>query len=94
MRDLRAAGVPVEYDGYCIASRGTFPIHLWISTRPHYCDRGRWLVHAESSNPALLTIDWADGFPRYYFHTECLVKEVQSWLATRLAQLPPTETPA
>jgi hypothetical protein len=48
-----------------------------VEARPAYCNRGRFLVNAQSIDAAVLSIDWADGFPRYYFGVEacaaCLV---------------------
>ena len=35
----------------------------FIVMRPHYCDRGRWLLHADSKDPTKITLDWADAFP-------------------------------
>ena len=55
-----------------------------ISPRPIYCDRGRWLLHAESTDCREATLDWADGFPRYYFNDHALVAELVSWRKARL----------
>lgn len=33
-----------------------------------------------SMNSIISDIDWADGFPRYYFHSYCLAKELRAWL--------------
>ena len=49
----------------------------------HYCDRGRWLLNADSKDPTKITLDWADGFPRYYFEDECLLREMKAWLFAR-----------
>ena len=58
-------------------------IEVTIERRPAYCDRGRWLVQAVSQAPAALSIDFADGFPRYYFGDEALVSELLAWLKAR-----------
>ena len=79
--------VTVDQYGYLIFDKG--PIHVWIEPRPVYCDRGRWAVHAESTDNRRLTIDWADMFPRYYFVNECLVMETHTWLTTRLKNIRP-----
>lgn len=60
---------------------------LWIEERAAYCDRGRWMWQAESTDVTKATIDWADGFPRYYFHEDCLVRELTTWLEVRDRQL-------
>ena len=55
----------------------------WISARPVYCDRGRFLWSVESTNTRRLTIDSADGFPRYYFTVDAAVLEICAWLDAR-----------
>ena len=51
-----------------------------IARRPHYCDRGDWLIYMNGRND----IDWADGFPRYFFGTEEEVKaQVERFVARR-----------
>ncbi len=88
---LRHAGIHTEPDDTGTLNIIVPPIKAWITERPYYCDRGRWQLNAESTDPAKLTIDWADGFPRYYFHEDSLVMELATWLMTRLAQIKPTE---
>lgn len=58
-------------------------VSVVISKRPHYCDRGQWLLHVESLDPTRLTIDHSDRFPRYYFHSLCLAMELRAWLNSR-----------
>jgi hypothetical protein len=53
---------------------------IWVEARPGYCNRGRFLVNAETIDPAVLSIDWADGFPRYYFGVEACVSELLAWM--------------
>lgn len=36
---------------------------IWLGSRPHYCDRGRW--HANRDAP--MRVSDADPWPRYYF---------------------------
>jgi len=68
----------------------TVPIELWegmdgeykinISKRPHYCDRGDWLIYVDGHND----LDYCDGFPRYFFGTETEVKQqMELWLNKR-----------
>ncbi len=58
-------------------------IHIFITERPPYCDRGRWLLHVDSNNNSLFCIDDADRFPRYYFNSDCLIKELVSFYTFR-----------
>ena len=67
---------------------GTFFIehdvfNIFVTERPGYCDRGRWLLHVESERPDIATVDAADRFPRYYFFTDTLMKELDRWLEIR-----------
>lgn len=55
---------------------------LCIENRPSCCDRGRYIVKVFSDN-ILLWVDDADGFPRYYFNFDCMIQEVESWMAAR-----------
>lgn len=80
-------GIASEVDEYNILIIDIGPLHLWISQRPHYCDRGRWLVHAESRNPVALSLDAADGFPRYYYQSTALVTEVMSFIEAHKKEL-------
>lgn len=52
---------------------------ITIERRPVYCNRGRFIVKV-FSNSHKLHIDEADMFPRYYFHWDCLVKEIEAWM--------------
>jgi hypothetical protein len=71
---------------------------IWVEARPPYCNRGRYLVNAQSEDPAAIEIDWADGFPRYYFGAEACASELLAWMAARAllpeANLPDDETAA
>jgi hypothetical protein len=70
------------------------PIQIWagdegrgnywiiIAKRPHYCDRGDWIIYVEGRHD----LDAADGFPRYFFGTEGEVKkQMEIWLCRRKA---------
>lgn len=63
-------------------------MHLWITPRPRYCDRGHWQLNI--SAPGLM-LDWADAFPRFYMSLESAIEEAESWLRWRLYQQ--TDTP-
>lgn len=70
-----------EEDGYL---QGEFPpLTVTVEMRPVYCDRGRYVVKAWSGDPTALTVDMADGFPRYYFHPDCAAREIHEWLKAR-----------
>lgn len=84
---FREYGVESRVDEYNIVLIDVGPMHMWISPRPHYCDRGRWLVHVESSDPIKLHIDGADGFPRYYYTVTALVTEVCSFMKAHEKEL-------
>lgn len=49
--------------------------------RPHYCNRGRWLVFVVDQG--LLDVDGADGFPRYYFKLETMRSEIETFANAR-----------
>lgn len=82
-RELAFSGIAAEPDhgNELLISIG--PARVRIAERPHYCDRGRYLLRASSVNPTELTIDEQDLFPRYYFNNDCLVKELWSWFKAR-----------
>ena len=78
---LQAAGVPfVDRGDFIDCQHG--PVMMWIQ-RGRATDRGNWLFMAGSLDPTKVTIDEADGFPRYYFDDECCVKEVCAWIRAR-----------
>lgn len=74
----------IMYDHY-----GTlFIVHPWlkcfITYRPAYCNRGKYLVHVDQWDYIYLSIDSADYFPRYYFFEDTLVKEILHWFNLRI----------
>ena len=81
--ELERADIRYALDGYGTIFLPHVWIELWIEARAAYCDRGRFLVHAGSRDPRVLSIDEADFFPRYYFHPACLVQEISTWLNVR-----------
>lgn len=53
-----------------------------IDRRPTYCDRGDWLIFVESEGESRL--DFADGFPRFFFGTlEEVKKQMETWVSRR-----------
>lgn len=69
-----------EHGCWCIYGRY---VHIWMQARPPYCDRGRWLAHAESADPRKCYIDVADLWPRYYFDFDRAKAEVEAWMRIR-----------
>ena len=55
---------------------------ITVTSRPIYCDRGRWMV-AVFSNKTLFAVDDADMFPRYYFKDQSLIEEMEAWMEIR-----------
>lgn len=49
--------------------------------RPHYCDRGRWLLIV--SWEGIFGLDDQEGFPRYFFSLQRAQEEVQDWVDFR-----------
>ena len=63
---------------------------VWISPRPAYCDRGRWVANIDFTSPQRcldVSIDWADGFPRYYMDVGRAIAEATEWLNWRLYKI-------
>lgn len=55
---------------------------LRIVARPEYCDRGDWKLFADGTGDSRL--DFADGFPRYFFGDIDQAKEqFQRWVNKR-----------
>jgi len=66
-----------------ITDRGNGTYEIWLTRRPHYCDRGDWIIYVDAHNGDL---DGADGFPRYFFGSEDEVKcQMETWLSRRAA---------
>lgn len=76
----------------------TNKFRITIEKRPNYCDRGNYLVKCDNLN-FHGDIEWSDGFPRYYFEFECMVREIAAFLTKREDKVvrreahPFTETP-
>lgn len=56
---------------------------IGLEPRPPYCDRGHWIAKLEVLDDCQLHIDWADGWPRYYFDLERAKAEIEAWLQAR-----------
>jgi len=57
-----------------------------ISRRPHYCDRGDWMIYVDACGraAAMSGFDGSDGFPRYFFGTEEEAKaQMETWADRR-----------
>lgn len=60
-------------------------VHVFISPRPNYCDRGHWQLNIECG---AMHLDAADRFPRYYMRLETAIDEAERFLAWRLNKTP------
>ena len=52
---------------------------------PPAADRGKYkvLVSHKVEHYDKITIDYCDGFPRYYFSFDCMISEVRDWIDAR-----------
>ena len=58
-------------------------VKIYIEKRNWYCDRGRYGFWAESKNDDKVCIDFADGFPRYFFSLQRAFDEMHDWIEFR-----------
>lgn len=58
-------------------------VEMHLTARQAYCDRGKIHWFVETHDSAEITIDHADGFPRYYFKAEAFAMELEAWLKER-----------
>lgn len=56
-------------------------VHAFIQTRPHYCDRGHYVLNI---NAHFLNLDIADMFPRYYMDLNVAKEECVKFLYWRI----------
>jgi len=56
---------------------------IWLSPRPPYCDRGKYLAILDAWGELARAIDRADGWPRYYFDRDRAKAELEAWLVRR-----------
>jgi hypothetical protein len=59
------------------------PVHVWISPRPGYCDRGHWQFGVMRGP---FHLDGADSFPRYFMSLPDAINEAERWLRWRLTK--------
>lgn len=64
-----------------------------LEPRPVYCDRGNWIAKLDARGELALSIDWADGWPRYYFDLDRAKQEIQAWLEKRGQLIFPSTSP-
>lgn len=55
---------------------------IMVHKRNWYCDRGRYGFSVEVKREHLdkMSIDWADGFPRYFFKLQRAFDELEDWI--------------
>lgn len=54
--------------------------NMWLNKRPYYCDRGRYGFQAEGKQGKIGEVDWADGFPRYFFALQNAFNEIYEYI--------------
>jgi hypothetical protein len=61
-------------------------ITVYISKRPSYCNRGRYdfWVEAKENKHQIITIDFSDAFPRYFFRLQGAMDEIKEYLSFNL----------
>jgi len=67
-------------------------LHIWLSDRPHYCDRGHIQANidtvrlgADCSNEyGMSLLDSSDAFPRYFHSVDRALNEAMDFLHWRL----------
>lgn len=58
-------------------------VTIIMERRNWYCDRGRWGFWASSTDSRKVCIDFADGFPRYFFDLQRAIDEMYDWIEFR-----------
>lgn len=74
-KDVDTHGLEYEIHPQAIEAVVDLPnCKIYVSKRPFYCDRGRWMFHVENKpNQHKVSIDWADCFPRYFFKLQIML---------------------
>jgi len=54
---------------------------IWITQRPSYCDRGRWIVGVDGL--CCESPDEQEGFSRYFFDIQVAKDEMREWVKMR-----------
>jgi hypothetical protein len=83
--ELAARGVPVTHEhtaGQWLRI-DVAQAQITIEPRPHYCDRGNFIVKVFPRGDLALSLDEQDGFPRYYFGVQACADEVREWIRVR-----------
>lgn len=80
--DIDLRNLPIQrYDNYVEIELAE--VTITITKRPPYCDRGRYGFLVENKNADNEIIDWADGFPRYFFSLQRAIDEIADWIEFR-----------
>lgn len=56
---------------------------ITIEPRPVYCDRGNLIAKVFPTGSLAMSMDHADGWPRYYFDLDRAKLECEAWLVKR-----------
>jgi hypothetical protein len=56
---------------------------ITLEARPSYCDRGNWIAKLHPEGKLAMSIDFADGWPRYYFDLDRAKLELEAWIRKR-----------
>ncbi len=64
---------------------------LCIEKRPNYCDRGRYIVKVDPLDLTKCHVDYADGFPRYYFELHCMLIEIEHFIRAKKQKIQKVE---
>jgi hypothetical protein len=87
---LRRDGIPVEsMEGGRYLEIRVPQAWITIEPRPHYCDRGNFIVKVTPYGDLALSLDEQDGFPRYYFTVLACASEILAWMSARGILPPP-----
>jgi hypothetical protein len=80
---LQAKGLTVEFPEERWFVIDVEQAQITIEGRPHYCDRGNFIVKVFPRGDLALSLDDQDGFPRYYFGVQACADEVHEWMRVR-----------
>jgi hypothetical protein len=83
---LRERGIPVVRDESTVVDWLRIEVPqamIAVESRPHYCDRGNFIVKVFPRGDLALSLDSQDAFPRYYFGVLAVVTELCAWMQAR-----------
>jgi hypothetical protein len=72
-------------------------VHVWLTARPVYCDRGHWQLNIEASgtpeqlhghDSGIGGLDGSDAFPRFFMDLETALHETEDFLRWRIWKIP------